>query len=67
MRKQLHPSLTIDDVIEFLQRTIEFNENYLNDMPAGCHNSYGVGEATGCKNTAQEILHLIETGEYPDD
>lgn len=41
MCKQLHPSLTIDDVIEFLQRTIEFNENYLNDMPAGCHNSYG--------------------------
>ena len=26
MCKQLHPSLTIDDVIEFLQRTIEFNE-----------------------------------------
>lgn len=67
MCKQLHPSLTIDDVIEFLQRTIEFNENYLNDMPAGCHNSYGAGEAIGCKNTAKEILHLIETGEYPDD
>ena len=46
---------------------IEFNEDYLNNMPAGCHNSYGAGEAIGCKNTAKEILHLIETGEYPDD
>lgn len=36
-------------------------------MPSGCHNSYGAGEAIGCKNTAEEILHLIETGEYPDD
>ena len=67
MCKQLHPSLVIDDVIEFLQRTIEFNENYLKRMPDGCHNSYGAGEAIGCKNTAEEILHLIETGEYPDD
>ena len=67
MCKQLHPSLVIDDIIEFLQRTIEFYENYLNNMPAGCHNSYGTGKAIGCKNTAKEILHLIETGEYPDD
>lgn len=67
MCKQLHPSLIIDDIIEFLQRTIEFNENYLKDMPSGCHNSYGVGEAIGSRNTAKKILHFIETGENIDD
>lgn len=67
MCKQLHPSLTIDDIVEFLQRTIEFNENYLNDMPAGCHNSYGAGVCTGSIQAANRIKHFIETGEDLDD
>lgn len=56
-----------EELISFIVDIIQFEDECLKNLPSGAHNSYGAGEAIGCKNTAKEILHLIETGEYPDD
>ena len=60
-------SLVKEEIIQYLKSIIEFNQNYLDNMPSGCHNSYGAGEATGCRNTAKEVLHFVKTGEILDD
>ena len=56
-----------EKLISFIVDIIQFEEEYIKDIPPGAHNSYGAGYSYGSKHTANRILRFIESGEDIDD